>query len=180
VDRQGQVYAARTISPTDLTTDVTHYRISRYSPNGRLLSQWVTTYGTNLTAAEGFLFGTDEGRYNLAKLAPATGKVLARWDGKAQDIRSFDAVTADPQGTVYLGVTTGDDPPFAIQRLGQRGARFAVSTINTAHEQVDNLAIDPQGNIYVVRASYARPCDSNLGLDKLASSGDVIGTFHSC
>lgn len=177
VDRHGQVYATGAIA---IGQDVTRARVKRYAATGRLLSQWTTSYGAMLApAGDGFLYGIGEA--GLARLDPGTGRVLARWVASAASgTSSYDAVAANAQGAIYVGDTRAGDTPFAIQKLTHTGRRYTFTSVNAAEEMVAGLAIDAQGNVYVIRDSYARPCASNLGLDKLSPAGTVIGTFRSC
>lgn len=175
VDHQGHVYTA---SQSTSTADSS--RIRRFTARGKLLQLWQTPYGNGLAIdAAGFVYAI--GQSDLVKLNPVTGHVLARWDhSEANGMLSYDAVAADVQGTIYVGDTDDGDTPFAIQKLTQSGDHATFSTVNTSEESVGALAIDAHGNIYVVRDSYARPCPSNAGLDKLSPSGSVEGTFRSC
>lgn len=178
VDRRGDVYAAGSASAPEELTPVT-----RYAPTGRVLARWRTRYGTALATDQGgFVYGLGGlAGGDLAKLDPRTGHVLQLWAGAtARGTSSYDALAADAQGTIYVGDTRDGDRPFAIQKLSPNGRRSVFMTLNTADELVAGLAIDRQGNMYVLRSSYARPCASNLGLDKLSPQGAVLGMFRSC
>lgn len=177
VDRHGTVYATQdTGTPTGLT------RVLRFAPSGRLLARWLTAYGSAFAVArDGTIFGIGGPALgDLARLDPVTGRVLQRWTGGRNGTMTYDAVAADAQGTIYVGSTRDGDTPFAIQRLSYAQRTWTFTTINTAQELVAGLAITPQGTMYVIRNSYARPCPSNLGMDELSPQGTVVGTFRSC
>lgn len=175
VGRHGEVYVA---SAVDGGSAGSVWRVRRFSAAGRLLSAWPTPYAETLAVGgNGAVYGIGGG--DLVQMDGRSGRVLRRWVGSAaQGTTSFDAVAADGRGTIYVGVTESGAAPFAIERLqaGRTGRGFV--TVNTAQELVAGLAIDGQGHIYVIRSSYARPCPSNVGLDKLAPTGRVLGTFR--
>lgn len=93
---------------------------------------------------------------------------------------SFDTLAMDARGDLFAGLTVDGSTPFAIARLTLKGPTMTVRTINLAQEQVAQLAFDRRGDIYVIRASYARASSSNTGLDELSPSGSVTGTFRPC
>lgn len=172
VGRRGEVYVVSAVRATPPL-----WRVRRFSAAGRVLAQWLTAYGDDVAVGgDGTVYAIGGG--NLVRLDARTGRVLARWVGAGvQGTNSYDAVAADAQGTIYVGVTQGAaEAPFAIERLGS--GRTTFQTVNAAQELVAGLAIDGHGNIYVIRTSYARPCPSNRGLDKLAATGQVTGTFR--
>jgi sugar lactone lactonase YvrE len=170
IGRQGAVYVATAVGAAGAV-----WRVRRFSAAGRLLSAWQTPYAESLAVGgDGAVYGIGGGA--LVRMDGRSGRVLRRWGGAAgQGTTSYDAVAADGRGTIYVGVTERGAAPFAIERL-QTGRGFV--TVNTAQELVAGLAIDGQGHMYVIRSSYARPCPSNIGLDKLAPTGQVLGTFR--
>ncbi len=176
VDRQGVVYAVNTL-------DSNFTIIKRFSPTGRVLGQWRSPIaGAPVAGAGGTLFarGMTLGQPgSLVQVSSLTGKMIHRWP-LCQGCTSYDALKADTRGTLFVGATGGGNVPFSIARVALSGSRPKFTTVNTAEEQVGDLAIDGRGNTYVIRDSYARPGPSNTGLDELSPKGVVIGTFRPC
>lgn len=178
VDQHDNVFVAEEIVTSENTS-----LVKRFSATGRLLSQWLTVTPAGMAVGAGgfvYIVTSATGDDKMMRLAPTTGKVLARWSAITSGGTSYDAVGADTGGTIYVGATVDGDTPFVIQKLVHAGHHDTFQTLNAADELVAGLAVDRHGAIYVIRNSYARPCPSNLGLDKLSPSGDVVGTFRSC
>ncbi len=179
VDIHGTIIAVRggSLATTDSTATV-----ERLSPSGRVMSRWSTPYASSLVAgADGFIYG--QGGLNaggdLAKLDPATGNVLKLFSRAPGD--SFDALTADAKGTLYVGVTTGGDAPFAVQKVMASGSRYTFATLNSAQELVGGLAVDGDGTIFVIRASYDEPgAGGGTGLEVLSPAGASQGKVAFC
>lgn len=177
VDSHGVIIAVQggSLAASDETATV-----ARFSPSGRMLSRWRTAYASRLAmGADGFIYanGGLHAGGDLVKLEPSTGKVLKTFFRGLGD--SFDALTADPRGAVYVGVTNGGDAPFAVQRVSQAKGRYTFTTINTAQDQVGGLAVGRDGSIFVIRASYDEP-GGGSSLEELSPSGDSMGKFAYC
>jgi hypothetical protein len=179
VDRQGTIVAVQGGSLAALDSQAT---VERLAPSGRVLSRWSTPYASALAmGADGFLYG--QGGINaggdLVKLDPATGSVLRLFPRGPGE--SFDALTADLAGTLYIGATTNADAPFAIEKVTRSGNRYVFDTLKSAQESVSGLAVDGDGTIFVIRSSYAEPgAGGGTGLEVLSPSGSSQGKVAFC
>jgi sugar lactone lactonase YvrE len=150
-----------------------------FSSSGSALARWTSSFSAQMAFdRQGFIYTTGSLGGLLVRLDPLTGKAADRLNAPSGS--SFDAVAADPAGTIYVGVTDSANAPFAVRRLTRHGSRFTFKTLNSSQEMVGGLAVDSMGTIFVIRKSYAESSSTNTGLEVLSRSGPSLGRVAAC
>ncbi|HZS93801.1 MAG TPA: hypothetical protein VFA78_03320 [Chloroflexota bacterium] len=177
VDRNGVLYALNSFDSPNIVVR----RLS--STTGKQLGRWRERIGSDLEPGPGgtlYAEGVDTAEaHHLLQVSAASGRVVRRWP-LCSNCMSFDALAEDAHGTLFVGLTTTGDAPFEIARVNLGASGTKMHSINTANEQVGQLAAAPNGDIYVIRDSYSRPAPTDTGLDELSANGSVVGTFQPC
>jgi len=174
VDTQGNLYVI----------DVYNFRIQKFDGSGNYQSQW----GANGTGngefslfpfdiavdAQDNFYVCESGAAHRVQKFDASGKFLLAWGQlgyKDAEFSQGDTCTLaiDPTGNVLVADNSGRIQKFDAN--GQFVSKIIMPPVNNVSVSIYNLAVDKQGNIYVLDTNHAL-------IIKLDSEGQVLASWN--
>ena len=150
-----------------------------FSPTGKELHRWESSFAASAAFdMDGDFVATGATNSKLAAVDPLTGKTVAVTPPTLD--APYSVVGSDNHGHIYIGGENSTDTPFTVERVTIDGSKFHFKTLNSSEESVGGLTVATNGDIFVVRASYAESSSTDTGLEELSPTGSSLGKFASC